>query len=149
MRRPRRLRFGQNNQSFGVESGRLRGGPLHICDFFWTLVDKEHKQCDFAMIGCNRIGDFFEQCRLAGFWRRTLSGGIDPGALASPKKFFGAARNIENGGSLTIIATALVIDSTNSSLFLVFCIILRSWSVVSCESPADNILRRAQTPSNS
>lgn len=39
---------------------------------------------------------------------RTLSGGIDPGALASPKKFFGAARNIENGGSLTIIATALV-----------------------------------------
>ncbi|HKL94561.1 MAG TPA: transcription termination factor Rho, partial [Clostridia bacterium] len=39
---------------------------------------------------------------------RTLSGGIDPGALHSPKKFFGAARNIENGGSLTIIATALV-----------------------------------------
>ena len=39
---------------------------------------------------------------------RTLSGGIDPGALASPKKFFGAARNIEKGGSLTIIATALV-----------------------------------------
>ncbi|MDE7070651.1 MAG: transcription termination factor Rho [Clostridia bacterium] len=39
---------------------------------------------------------------------RTLSGGIDPGALANPKKFFGAARNIENGGSLTIIATALV-----------------------------------------
>ncbi|MDE7328836.1 MAG: transcription termination factor Rho [Clostridia bacterium] len=39
---------------------------------------------------------------------RTLSGGVDPGALASPKKFFGAARNIENGGSLTIIATALV-----------------------------------------
>ena len=39
---------------------------------------------------------------------RTLSGGIDPGALYSPKRFFGAARNIENGGSLTIIATALV-----------------------------------------
>jgi len=39
---------------------------------------------------------------------RTLSGGIDPGALHKPKKFFGAARNIENGGSLTIIATALV-----------------------------------------
>lgn len=39
---------------------------------------------------------------------RTLSGGIDPGALHSPKRFFGAARNIENGGSLTIIATALV-----------------------------------------
>ena len=39
---------------------------------------------------------------------RTLSGGIDPGALHIPKRFFGAARNIENGGSLTIIATALV-----------------------------------------
>ena len=39
---------------------------------------------------------------------RTLSGGIDPGALHKPKRFFGAARNIENGGSLTILATALV-----------------------------------------
>lgn len=39
---------------------------------------------------------------------RTLSGGLDPGALYTPKRFFGAARNIENGGSLTIIATALV-----------------------------------------
>lgn len=39
---------------------------------------------------------------------RTLSGGIDPGALHSPKSFFGSARNIENGGSLTIIATALI-----------------------------------------
>ena len=39
---------------------------------------------------------------------RTLSGGLDPGALHKPKKFFGAARNIENGGSLTIMATALV-----------------------------------------
>ena len=39
---------------------------------------------------------------------RTLSGGFDPAALFPPKKFFGAARNIEEGGSLTIIATALV-----------------------------------------
>lgn len=39
---------------------------------------------------------------------KVLSGGIDPGALYKPKKFFGAARNIENGGSLTILATALV-----------------------------------------
>jgi transcription termination factor Rho len=39
---------------------------------------------------------------------RTLSGGIDPEALYLPKKFFGAARNIENGGSLTILATALI-----------------------------------------
>lgn len=39
---------------------------------------------------------------------RTLSGGLDPGALYKPKRFFGAARNIEEGGSLTILATALV-----------------------------------------
>jgi len=39
---------------------------------------------------------------------RTLSGGMDPSALYPPKRFFGAARNIEEGGSLTIIATALV-----------------------------------------
>ena len=39
---------------------------------------------------------------------RTLSGGLDPISLHKPKKFFGAARNIENGGSLTVLATALV-----------------------------------------
>lgn len=39
---------------------------------------------------------------------RTLSGGLDPGALHKPKRFFGSARNIENGGSLTIMATALI-----------------------------------------
>lgn len=39
---------------------------------------------------------------------RTLSGGIDPASLDKPKRFFGAARNLEEGGSLTIIATALI-----------------------------------------
>ena len=39
---------------------------------------------------------------------RTLSGGLDPAALHMPKRFFGAARNIREGGSLTILATALV-----------------------------------------
>lgn len=39
---------------------------------------------------------------------RTLSGGLDPAALYGPKRFFGSARNVEEGGSLTIIATALV-----------------------------------------
>ncbi|MGI6328026.1 MAG: transcription termination factor Rho [Dethiobacteria bacterium] len=39
---------------------------------------------------------------------RTLSGGIDPAAFYKPKRFFGAARNIEEGGSLTILATALI-----------------------------------------
>jgi transcription termination factor Rho len=45
---------------------------------------------------------------------RTLSGGIDPAAMYPPKEFFGAARNIEEGGSLTIIATVLV--DTNSRM---------------------------------
>ena len=45
---------------------------------------------------------------------RILSGGIDAGALYPPKRFFGAARNIEEGGSLTILATALV--ETNSRM---------------------------------
>lgn len=39
---------------------------------------------------------------------RTLSGGVDPASLHKPKRFFGAARNIEEGGSLTILATALI-----------------------------------------
>ena len=39
---------------------------------------------------------------------RTLSGGLDPAALYMPKRFFGAARNMREGGSLTILATALV-----------------------------------------
>jgi transcription termination factor Rho len=39
---------------------------------------------------------------------RTLSGGIDPAALYPPKRFFGAARNLEEGGSLTILATCLI-----------------------------------------
>ncbi len=39
---------------------------------------------------------------------RTLSGGLDPGALHKPKRFFGAARNLEEGGSITILATALI-----------------------------------------
>src|SRR5207344_741108 len=39
---------------------------------------------------------------------KVLSGGLDSNALQRPKRFFGAARNIENGGSLTIMATALV-----------------------------------------
>ena len=55
---------------------------------------------------------------------RTLSGGLDPGALHMPKRFFGAARNMREGGSLTILATALVdtgflnVDSRENPLFL-------------------------------
>ena len=47
---------------------------------------------------------------------RTLSGGLDPAALHMPKRFFGAARNMREGGSLTILATALVVKATELGL---------------------------------
>ena len=56
-----------------------------------------------------RIGRAFNVSpALSGSTGRTLSGGLDAGALAIPKQLFGAARKFEEGGSLTIIATALV-----------------------------------------
>jgi transcription termination factor Rho len=57
---------------------------------------------------------------------RTLSGGIDPAALYPPKRFFGAARNIEEGGSLTIIATCLV--DTGSRILSVPALVARTCS---------------------
>ena len=47
------------------------------------------------------------QCSSAKFWK-SINGGVDANALQRPKRFFGAARNIEEGGSLTIISTALI-----------------------------------------
>jgi transcription termination factor Rho len=56
--------------------------------------------------GITRLGRAYNLAAPAS--GRILSGGVDSAALYPPKKFFGAARNIENGGSLTIMATALV-----------------------------------------
>ena len=56
--------------------------------------------------GITRLGRAYNLAAPAS--GRILSGGVDSAALYPPKKFFGAARNIENGGSLTILATALV-----------------------------------------
>ena len=56
--------------------------------------------------GITRLGRAYNQAAPAS--GRILSGGVDSAALYPPKKFFGAARNIEHGGSLTILATALV-----------------------------------------
>jgi transcription termination factor Rho len=56
--------------------------------------------------GITRLGRAYNLAAPAS--GRILSGGVDSSALYPPKKFFGAARNIENGGSLTIIATALI-----------------------------------------
>jgi len=56
--------------------------------------------------GITRLGRAYNLAAPAS--GRILSGGVDSAALYPPKRFFGAARNIENGGSLTILATALV-----------------------------------------
>ena len=56
--------------------------------------------------GLIRLGRAYQHAAPAG--GRTLAGGVDAAALYPPKRFFGAARNIEGGGSLTILATALV-----------------------------------------
>ena len=57
------------------------------------------------MDSITRLARAYNACCNSG---RSLSGGLDPQALVEPKKFFGAARNVEDGGSLTIVATALV-----------------------------------------
>ena len=56
--------------------------------------------------GITRLGRAYNLAAPAS--GRILSGGVDSSALYPPKRFFGAARNIENGGSLTILATALI-----------------------------------------
>ncbi|MCZ9338727.1 transcription termination factor Rho, partial [Streptomyces sp. TRM76130] len=53
----------------------------------------------------------------AGPGGRTLSGGVDAGSLTGPKRFFGAARQTEEGGSLTILATALVETGSRADEF--------------------------------
>ncbi|MEM7173705.1 MAG: transcription termination factor Rho [Bacteroidota bacterium] len=69
------------------------------------LVEYGHDVCIIAD-GITRIARAYNtEVRSSG---KTLSGGVDVNALHKPKNFFGAARNIEDGGSLTIIATALV-----------------------------------------
>ena len=65
---------------------------------------------------------------------KVLSGGVDANALHKPKRFFGAARNIENGGSLTIIATALI--DTGSKMDEVIFEGSREQATWSCSSTA-------------
>ena len=69
------------------------------------LVEQK-KDLVILMDSITRLGRAYNLTIPAG--GRTLSGGLDPSALYMPKKFFGAARNIEEGGSLTVLATALV-----------------------------------------
>lgn len=86
--------------------------PEHHCKAAELLIEKAKRGVE---LGHDVVIIMDSLTRLARAYNmtipptgRTLSGGIDPGALHSPKRFFGSARKIENGGSLTIIATALV-----------------------------------------
>ena len=69
------------------------------------LVEQK-KDLVILLDSITRLGRAYNLTMPAG--GRTLSGGLDPAALYIPKKFFGAARNVEEGGSLTVLATALV-----------------------------------------
>ncbi len=86
--------------------------PAHNCKVAEMALEKAKRMAEW---GDNVIILMDSITRLARAYNismptsgRTLSGGFDPAALFPPKRFFGAARNFENGGSLTIIATALV-----------------------------------------
>ena len=69
------------------------------------LVECGHDVC-ILLDSITRLARAFNMAQPAS--GKILSGGVDANALHKPKRFFGAARNIENGGSLTIIATALI-----------------------------------------
>jgi transcription termination factor Rho len=69
------------------------------------LVEEGHDVC-IILDGITRLARAYNLAAPAT--GRIMSGGVDSGALYPPKKFFGAARNIEEGGSLTILATALI-----------------------------------------
>ena len=75
-------------------------------DFFRTLTKDEKKDVVILLDSITRLARAYNLVIPSS--GRTLSGGLDPAALHKPKKFFGAARNIENGGSLTILATGLI-----------------------------------------
>jgi transcription termination factor Rho len=67
---------------------------------------EQGKDVVIVLDGITRLARAYNMAQPAS--GRIMSGGIDTGAIYPPKKFFGAARNIEEGGSLTILATALV-----------------------------------------
>ena len=66
----------------------------------------EHKDVVILLDSITRLGRAYNSVQPAS--GKILSGGVDSNALERPKRFFGAARNLEEGGSLTILATALV-----------------------------------------
>ncbi|MFI4861680.1 MAG: transcription termination factor Rho [Phycisphaerales bacterium JB063] len=79
---------------------------------------EQGKDVVVLMDSLTRVGRAFNTCPGMASTGRTLSGGLDAGALAVPKQLFGAARKFEEGGTLTIIATALVDTGSRGDLVI-------------------------------
>ena len=81
-------------------------GALKIGDFLGAFVDEEDKDVVILLDSLTRVARAYNSVH--GGSGRTMTGGVDARALEIPRKMFAAARKIENGGSLTILATVLV-----------------------------------------
>lgn len=110
--RPEEVTDIQRNVNGEVYASNFDEMPEHNCRVAEMALEKAKRMTEW---GENVVILMDSITRLARAYNitmptsgRTLSGGFDPVALFPPKKFFGAARNFENGGSLTILATALI-----------------------------------------
>ncbi|MBD3328901.1 transcription termination factor Rho [Candidatus Dojkabacteria bacterium] len=110
--RPEEVTDIQRNVNGEVYASNFDEMPEHNCRVAEMALEKAKRMAEW---GENVVILMDSITRLARAYNitmptsgRTLSGGFDPVALFPPKKFFGAARNFENGGSLTILATALI-----------------------------------------
>ncbi|MEX1010878.1 MAG: transcription termination factor Rho [Balneolaceae bacterium] len=104
-----------NAEVFASSNDRPTKSHLRIAEMALGYVKRKAECGDHAVLlidSITRLGRAYNAAQTNS--GRTLSGGLDIRALEIPKKIFGSARNIENGGSLTIIATALI--ETNSRM---------------------------------
>ena len=101
-----------NKYAEGYPGKRYYGGCQFVDEVETLAIERAKRLVEFGqdvvviLDGITRLARAYNLAAPAT--GRVMSGGIDTGALYPPKKFFGAARNIEHGGSLTILATALV-----------------------------------------
>ena len=81
---------------------------VRVADMVYERAQRLVEQGKHVVVLMDSLTRLARACNALAPGGRAMSGGLAPGVLQRPKRFFGAARNIENGGSLTIIATALV-----------------------------------------
>ncbi len=81
---------------------------VRVADMVYERAQRLVEQGKHVVVLMDSLTRLARACNAMAPGGRAMSGGLAPGVLAKPKKFFGAARNIEEGGSLTIIATVLV-----------------------------------------